>query len=35
MVNLCQLAGGVKLAQKTKDGQLDTMHNTLDYTITM
>jgi len=33
-VNLCQL-GGRKPAQSAKDGQRDTMHNTLRYTITM
>jgi len=32
--NLCQLRGG-KLAQAAKDGQRDTMHNTLRHTITM
>jgi len=33
-VNLCQLRGG-KLAQLAKDGQRDTMHITLRYTIIM
>jgi len=33
-VNLCQLRGG-KPAQAAKDGQRDTMHTTLHYTITM
>jgi len=33
-VDLCQLQGG-KLAQAAKDGQCDTMHITLRYTITM
>jgi len=33
-VNLCQLRG-MKPAQSAKDGQRDTMHNTLRYTITM
>jgi len=33
--SICANCGGGKLAQTAKDGQRDTMHNTLCYTITM
>jgi len=33
--SICDICGGGKLAQVAKDGQQDTIHTTLCYTITM